>query len=253
MALIVNADDFGKTSQINNAIAECFEKGFINRTTIMINMPFAAEAFDISKERGFEEKVGLHINLTEGKPLTEAMEKNALFCDERGMFNASFYHMKDKRLYMDKKTVNIVKEEIKAQIDLYHKLGFTLNHLDSHHHTHTNLPIIKAIGELGRECDFSSIRQSRNLYRGGNPANRLYKKYYNYKLKKLCKHTTDYFGSYADAIDYFTPVDTFDSDKFVDFCQNNDVEIMVHPDFDVNGNLIDTGVGPINKLLTLIK
>lgn len=51
--IIVNADDFGKTHTINLAIAECFNKGLITNTTIMVNMPFADEAVEIAKQEVF--------------------------------------------------------------------------------------------------------------------------------------------------------------------------------------------------------
>ena len=39
--MVINADDFGYSESVNKAISDCFEKGLINRTTIMVNMPQA--------------------------------------------------------------------------------------------------------------------------------------------------------------------------------------------------------------------
>ena len=70
MALIVNADDFGLNEIENRAIAEAFEKGLIDRTTLLVNMPFAEDAMRLASEKGFADRVGLHVNLTSGRPLT---------------------------------------------------------------------------------------------------------------------------------------------------------------------------------------
>ena len=48
--LIVNADDFGISHEVNEAISLCFMKGYINQTTIMVNMPFFCEAIEMAKK-----------------------------------------------------------------------------------------------------------------------------------------------------------------------------------------------------------
>lgn len=49
--MIINADDFGYNQSVNRAIDECFKKKLINRTTIMVNMPYAEEAAVLAKEK----------------------------------------------------------------------------------------------------------------------------------------------------------------------------------------------------------
>lgn len=240
MALIINADDFGKSEDVNRAIVECFDKGYITRTTLMANMPYAKEAAELALAKGFKNRVGLHINLTEGKPLTEGIAKNPDFCDENGVFNAAFYHSTVKRLYMNRKTVNEIYDEIKAQIEKYHELGFTLDHIDSHHHVHTNYPVLRALRLLSKEYNFFSIRLSRNLYKGGSLANRVYKKIYNNQIKSICSMVTDYFGSFKDAESYFA------NEDINVFTKNNTLEIMVHPMYAVDGTLVDTEI-PFEK------
>ena len=255
MALIVNADDFGKSQEVNKAIEESFSKGFINRTTIMVNMPAAEEAYEIAYKNGFVNKVGIHLNLTEGYPITENIKKNRDFCDEDGKFNSAFYHSTKKRLYMNEQAVSVITEELKAQLDKYKELGFTLNHVDSHHHVHTNYPVFKALKRLSKEYEFSSVRLSRNLYKGGSKLNRLYKYLFNKSVKKICSSTTDYFGSFKDAVDYFATefneelVDDASS-KCVKFYSEKDLEIMVHPMYSKDGVLVDTDI-PFEKEILL--
>lgn len=241
MGLIVNADDFGKNENVNKAITECFNRGIIGRTTIMTNMPFATEALSLSLKNGFSENVGLHINITEGKPLSDDIKSNPNFCDENGIFNAAFYHNTKQRLKMDNKSIADVEKEIRAQIEAYRELGFTLNHIDSHHHAHTNYPIYLALKNLSKECDFSSIRLSRNLYKNGNFLKNTYKKCYNGMIKKICRSTSDYFGSFLDAAVYFDyPEGSSSLKDFSDFCNRYNLEIMVHPMYNDENILVDT-------------
>lgn len=255
MSLTINADDFGKSENVNKAITDCFNLGYIDRTTIMVNMPYALKAADLAESNGFMDKVGLHINLTSGRPLTEQISKNPEFCDEEGNFTAAFYYSDFKRLHMSKSSVMDIMGEIKAQINMYNELGFTLNHIDSHHHVHTNYPVLKALKKLSHTYSFSSIRLSRNLYKGGKKLYRFYKYLFNRSIKKLCANTTDYFGSFEDAIDYFAITASsnfFDntSDLFRNFCNKYDLEIMVHPKYSDEGVLMDMNI-PFEKEILL--
>jgi len=84
--LIVNADDFGKTASVNRAVIRAFETGLISSTTLMTNMPGFAEACTLTTQHELHGKVGIHLNLIEGQPLTEAMCACRRFCNPHGRF-----------------------------------------------------------------------------------------------------------------------------------------------------------------------
>ncbi len=253
MTVIVNADDFGKSESVNRAITECFAKGMIQRTTIMVNMPAADEAVAIAKEQGFAGRVGIHLNLTEGLPLTLDIRSNPLLCDEKGNFHAGFQRTTKYRLYMDELTIGQIQKELDAQLEKYGAYGFTLWHVDSHHHVHTNYPVLRALKPLAKKYGFSSIRLGRNLFRGGNPMMKLYKILYNRALRKLCRETTDYFGSYKDFASYFSlelpppekeraaaVKNTAEHNAVKNFLSKYRLELMVHPMYDEQDVLVDT-------------
>lgn len=233
MSILINADDFGKSEDVSRAILECFEKKIIDRTTLMVNMPYADEAVELAKQNGYADKVGIHLNLTEGMPLTEGIKQNPLLCGPDGRFHALFCHSLKYRLYMDNLSRQQIYEELKAQLDKYAEYGLTLYHVDSHHHVHTDYPIFLVLKSLARDYKFSSIRLGRNLYRGGNPLMKVYKILYNGSVRKLCNNVTDLFGSYKDFKNFGT-----DSDlrKLV---KDKAVEIMIHPMYK-DGVLTDT-------------
>lgn len=253
MPITINADDFGKSENVNSAICEAFEKGYIDTTTLMANMPEAHMAYELARNNGFADKVGVHLNITEGLPLTKNIRKNPLICDADGRFNAAFYHNTKYRLYMDKQTIDQITEELDAQISLFLDMGFTCLHMDSHHHVHTNYPIYCALKALAAKYDFDYIRLSRNLYRGGSAFNNVYKKIYNTGVKRLAKESTAYFGSYKDLMSYFS-LDASRAaerlkepdDRMKKFINNNAIEIMVHPMLSEDGILIDTDI-PMNE------
>ena len=81
MKLIINGDDFGLSKSITDGIIDGIKNGFLTSTTIMINMQFAKYAIEQAISNGIN-CVGLHINLTVGKPIIP----NANLTDEQGVF-----------------------------------------------------------------------------------------------------------------------------------------------------------------------
>ena len=235
MSILINGDDFGKTEEINRAVCEAFEQGYIGHTTVMVNMPKAEEAFELSVKKGFTDRVGLHLNLTEGFPLSSDIRTNPLICSADGSYNAAFYHNTKYRLYMDSLSISQIEKELEAQIVRFLELGFKELHIDSHHHVHTDYPVFLALKSLGKKYRFSYVRLSRNLYRGGNILNRAYKSLYNRAVKKLCAVSGDLFGSYDDLMNYTDG----DPERIESLGLDKKVEIMVHPVY-LQGVLMDT-------------
>lgn len=218
MAIIINADDFGLNESCTKAIIAAFERGLITDTTLLAT----GEAFDFAlkeiKEKKLENKVGIHFNLTEGIPLTEEIKSCKLFVED-GRFKGGFNRLKPLS-YKEKKAVY---EELTAQILKIKTSGITITHADSHHHIHTGLFIAPIIERVCKEHGIKKIRIHRNI--GFIPIyKKIIKSLYNMRLQLNGFITTCYFGSMEDV-------------ENVGVCDN--LEIMVHPDFDKQGVLID--------------
>lgn len=225
---------------VNAAICEAFEKGLIDRTTLMANMPFAEEAMELAKQKGFADRVGVHLNLTSGKPLTSEMASDPLMCNTAGEFSADFARSMKTRFFLPARTVNVTEREIRAQLDRYRELGGTLWHIDSHHHVHTDRSVWSILKKVMRDYPVTSVRLSRNMYTGGNPAKRVYKAMINASIKRFCGKKPGYFGSAPDYAEYLQ--------RSPDLCKVHNVEVMVHPVYDSKGILSDVCAGEFHKL-----
>lgn len=219
--IIINADDFGKTESCSKAIAAAFEQNLISSTTAMANGVYIEKAFELAEKGGFKDKVGIHIVLTEGVPLTEDIKNDPFFC-ENGVFHGRINRLKKPT----KDEISHLESEIIAQIKRLRDIGFTLSHADSHHHIHTDVFFIKVIKKVLKENGVNKIRSHRNFGQI-----RFYKKIvkdiFNGKLKSGGFLTTEKMGSFKDARD------------FPETLKKHLTEIMVHPDFDKSGVLID--------------
>lgn len=220
--IIINADDFGMSLSVNEGIDYCFKYGLIDRTSIMVNMPLFDEACELAMKNGYYDRIGLHLNLVEGTPLSESIKRTS-FCNKNGEFNGSAMSKKINRIYLEKSTQIAIIEEVDAQCRRYVNCGFSLSHLDSHRHVHTNPSILRLVLPIANQYGFHSIRLSRNI-----PAKeisfvkRLLKETVNSKILKYNKiNGNDFmitdFGSMNDV------------DKSLPIHSDHIIEMMVHP------------------------
>ncbi len=239
MKVIINADDFGYSHDINLAIVEAFSKGYITNTTIMVNMSGFEDAITLSKENGFFDRVGIHLNFFQGKPLTQKIKSIPLFMSDNEMTSYNIFHNSSvlKRFHLSKSTRIALKEEAEEQIMKYKEAGFSQYHLDSHGHSHTILSIYFAIYKTILNYNFRTIRKSLNLYLKRSSFVTIYKKIINYFLKK--NHiTTKYFSSADEYIEVM-------KSGFID--EDAVCEIMVHPVYE-DGKLINKGGADFEEL-----
>lgn len=221
MNISINADDFGWDNSCTDAIMYCLENGYVQTTTIMPTGESFDYAISLVKDTSFFDKIGIHLNLTEGRPLTEWMQNNKLFCDSDGFFHNSFNRYKP----LSNKDKGIVYEELKNQIEMCKKKGLKIHHLDSHHHSHTAPFITPIVRELMKEYRIEKMRIHRNM---GliSPTKKTIKNMYNRIIRKNAY--SDYFGSFKD---FFSDNQVTEYKGFI--------EIMCHPDYSVQGELID--------------
>ena len=250
MNVTINADDFGIHSSSTLAIAECFQRGWLDTTTAMMNMPECDEAIQLAHERRICDKVGIHINLTWGSPLTDQIKRRRLFCDSDGNFTGEFHSRLSSRLWLPKEDKIAVAEEIRAQIKAFMKAGFMLMHADSHHHVHMDASILSVVMAILKEKSFKSLRIGRNIGKRMSLCNRVYKHILNKRIVSRNLGYTDYFGS------------PFDAEESIDkISPGESVELMVHPTYrkggerDVDGELCDfmRPIGEVESVMERLK
>jgi len=169
--VIINADDFGMSETVNEAITEGYNNGIITSASIMPNMP----AFDdaVQKLKDIPE-IGLavHLNIVEGK----ALIPDTSLCDSDGNFNLSFGQIMLKSLSPE--FLKAVENEFRAQIEKVLKFAKPDN-LDSHVHVHAIPPIFNIVCKLAKEYNIPSVRtQYEHLYNTPKHNENFSKKHY---------------------------------------------------------------------------
>ncbi len=144
MKLIINADDFGISKSITDGIIEGINEGYITSTSIMANMEYAKYAIDEAIKHNIK-CIGLHINLTVGKPIIE----NKNLTDESGVFLYNKNQIDNFKL-----TYEDAYNEIIAQIDMVEKYSqgkIKIDHLDTHHALCDNVNIKHVIIDIAEK------------------------------------------------------------------------------------------------------
>ena len=226
--VIVNADDFGLDENRTRAIIQAYQEGWVSTTTAIVTTDWFQKAVDMAKGLRLHRNIGLHLNLTEGFPLTERIRESSLFCNPDGSFNARFHASPWHRLYLTNYEAIAVREEVEAQFSRFLHSGLSCRHIDSHHHIHTDFSIANIVLPLVVKARFRTIRLSRNLGVGLNLWKRLYKHFINGRLAS-CKGVSlnaDYFCNFDDL--------RRNVGELPDGCT---VEVMTHPLFSRNRQL----------------
>jgi len=222
----INADDFGRNEQVAKAILECLRRGLVSRTTMMVGMPYADEAAAMAKDAGFAGSIGLHLNFTEGKPLTPEMSESR-FCTD-GEFNL-MRDLRSKVRPFDRATASALRAETRAQVEKYLGYGFRLGHCDSHHHVHTWLPVAYEVLPILADYGFKTVRRPYNVGLGMSPRDilrRVKSLAFSVLASRVKLGTSDWFTGLAEFAE--SPCGLSGS-----------LELMAHPDFDSSGTIVD--------------
>ena len=153
---IFNADDFGMSRGINQAIAKAYHEGVLNSTSIMINLNFVNEALELKKDMP-DLAVGLHLNLTNQYPLSNPTDI-PLLVDDKGKFKHGFVNLLLLSFLHPFEMRRQVELETRAQLEKALKSGLKLSHIDSHRHIHHIPLIFNVVKKLAKEYDIPRNR-----------------------------------------------------------------------------------------------
>lgn len=153
--LIVNADDFGLSRSVNEAVFQAHKNGILTSTTIMMNMPAADDAVKIAQSLP-KLGVGVHLNLSKGKRLSKDRCTEYLV-DDNGEFKYSPVRLAAMSMVFHS-VRKAIRTELAEQIQKLINSGIIPTHLDSHKHLHCYPPIYSIVCDLARIFKIKAVR-----------------------------------------------------------------------------------------------
>ena len=139
--LIVNADDLGLSKGVNRGVLEAAQRGVVSSSTVMVNMPDAEAGVRLIQENAPHVGLGLHFNLSYGRPLLDPADVPSLVRSDGGFVSVSRGLASSRRWQPGE-----VSAELNAQFERFVQLVGTLpDHLDSHQMIGSLSPVCREV------------------------------------------------------------------------------------------------------------
>jgi predicted glycoside hydrolase/deacetylase ChbG (UPF0249 family) len=153
--LIVNADDLGWSEGVNRGIAEAHRNGIVTSASVLANGAAFVAAVELARAMpGMG--VGVHLNLSDGRPSADRETITTLLNDE-GEFAGG---PEGLLLRLARRGVELkeVEREWDAQIALVREAGIAPTHLDGHKHVHMLPGLFEIALRLAKRHGIAAIR-----------------------------------------------------------------------------------------------
>jgi predicted glycoside hydrolase/deacetylase ChbG (UPF0249 family) len=190
--LIVNADDFGFTPDVNQGIVEAHREGILTSTTLMACGAAFEDAVRLAKENPTLD-IGCHLVLVGQPPFPATVAKLMQAVALRRI-----------RIY----------DEFKAQVRRILDAGLKPTHLDTHKHTHLLPPVLDAVARVSEEFGIRWVRHTLVL-RG----------HFERVLRRHQARATDHFTGFQVTGKFDAPILA----KVIRELQEGSTEFMCHP------------------------
>jgi chitin disaccharide deacetylase len=155
--LIINADDYGRSSEVNLAIEELALAGRLGGISILANGLVSEGAADFLR-RHPRLSAGVHFNAVEGKPLSNAV--HGILTGPEGDL-AGLGEIVRRWLLRPGEVGRAVEIEWRSQIERLLDHGVHLTHADSHQHLHAFPAAFEIAARLAREYSIPALRWPR--------------------------------------------------------------------------------------------
>ena len=161
MKYLITADDFGMSESTNTTILRGIDEGIISSTNIMMNMPYLNGCQELLKRKSVF--VGIHWNLTTGKPVSPVESVPSLVDSNGNMYRFPIFK---EKAYKGEIKLEDIRTELKAQLDSYIENYGLPDYWNTHNHTQMVTPIFETMVNLAAEYNVCRMRNNHKLYRG---------------------------------------------------------------------------------------
>ncbi len=188
--LVVNADDFGFTPDVNRGIVEAHARGILTATTLMANGAAFEDAVRLARQTPSLD-IGCHLVLVSGRSV---LTGKPLPLTVPALLAA-----------MARREVRIY-DEFSAQVRKILDAGLAPTHLDTHKHTHLAPPVLDAVARIAQESGIRWVRRPFDFPLNGQripPAKKLVsnilgllrRRFHRVLARRGCR-TTDHFAGF---------------------------------------------------------
>jgi hopanoid biosynthesis associated protein HpnK len=249
--LIVNADDFGRSASINEAVIRAHREGILTTASLMTNETGFDEAVALARKNP-RLGVGVHLTLLCGhsalppSQIPGLVNERSEFTDSPGL--AGF------RYFFKRQLKEQLRAEIHRQFEKFQTTGLPLDHINGHLHLHLHPTVFRILMEDATQLGIERMRLTFDpfwlnariasghwFYRGFHCIvyHLLSAKARGSLKKRDIRHTIRVFGLLQNA-----RVDETYVSRLLPHLPSGDSELYSHPSLDEFKNEFDALVSP---------
>lgn len=154
--LIVTADDFGMSREVNEAVEEAHRKGVLSGASLVVSGDAAGDALERAR-RLPDLDVGLHLALY-GAPAQAELAHIGLLLRSSGDGLGYRPIATGALIALSRRAQAQAQREIEAQFQAFERTGLRLAYLDGHWHCHQHPFLLRMLLERGRGVGLSAVR-----------------------------------------------------------------------------------------------
>jgi len=160
--LIVNADDFGRSASINEAVIRAHRQGILTTASLMVNEPGFEQAVALARETP-RLGIGLHLTLLCGHSalgparIPGLVNGQMRFTDNPAGAGLRYFFQRPLR--------HQLREEIHAQFQKFRATGLRLDHVNGHLHIHLHPTVFRILMTDLEQLGIERMRLTRDPLR----------------------------------------------------------------------------------------
>ena len=153
--LIVNADDFGRSHSINQAIIYAHREGILTTASLMVTGEAFREAAALARLNP-KLGVGLHLTLVHGQSALPPREIPGLVTAESSFSNSAV--ATGMKYFFRTSLANQLEREIAAQFNKFRETGLVMDHLNGHLNLHLHPTVFRILMRHAEEWRIDALR-----------------------------------------------------------------------------------------------
>lgn len=154
--LVVTADDFGLSREVNDAVEIAHGSGILTAASLMVGAPAFEEA--VARARSLPNlRVGLHLALVEARPVLPPPALPDLVDPATGQFRLDMA-ASGAAMFFRASVRRQLRAEVEAQFAAFARTGLRLDHVNAHRHFHLHPTIASTMVDVGRGYGMAAVR-----------------------------------------------------------------------------------------------
>lgn len=153
--VIINADDFGRSQEINEAIIRAHREGVLTSCSLMVSGAAFEQAVELARENP-RLGVGLHLVTVVGQSILPHTEIPTLVDEQRNFSNNP--NRAGLKYYFSPQARRELRKELAAQFAKFAETDLPFSHIDGHLHLHVHPVIFKTAMALGLQYGVRRMR-----------------------------------------------------------------------------------------------